>query len=56
MDERKFEVLYNGIVLATDMTMDIAICLIKGYADTWYNQKLDLQIREITEPKVHCEG
>lgn len=50
MEEGKYEILDDsGTVIATDMSLDIALCLIKGYADTWYNEPLKLTIRQVQQ-------
>lgn len=47
MEEKKYMVLANNnILLASNMTFEMAIVFIKGYRDTYYNEKLDLTIRE----------
>jgi hypothetical protein len=47
MEEKKYMVLANNnILLASNMTFEMAIVFIKGYRDTYYNENLDLTIRE----------
>lgn len=48
MSGRKYEVLdeFNH-VLASNMELSIAICFIRGYCDYFYNEKLDLRLREM---------
>jgi hypothetical protein len=46
MEEKKYTILEGNNILASNMTFDMAIVFIKGYKDTYYNEKLDLTIRE----------
>ena len=46
MEEKKYMVLEGNNILASNMTFNMAIVFIKGYRDTYYNEKLDLTIRE----------
>lgn len=47
MEEKKYEVL-NGIkVLASNMEFEMALVFIEGYRNKFYNEKLELTIREM---------
>ena len=46
MEEKKYTILEGNNTLASNMSFDMAIVFIKGYRDTYYNEKLDLTIRE----------
>lgn len=46
MIEKKYEVLEGSLVLASNMNFDIALAFIRGYRDTYYNEKINLIIRE----------
>ena len=54
MSEKKYEVYDGTALLASDMDLDTAFCLIKGYVDTYFNQKLNITIKEM-EPATGCE-
>lgn len=48
MDGTKYEVLDKyGTVLASNMELQMAIAFIRGYLDTFYNERFDLRIREM---------
>lgn len=47
MSEKKYEVYDGSTRLASDMDLDVAFCLIKGYIDTYVNQLLNISIREM---------
>lgn len=48
MSEKKYKIIDEyGHTIATGMSLYIAIVLIKGYADTYYNELLSLRIEEI---------
>lgn len=51
MNEKKYEVYDGSTKLASDMDLDAAFCLIKGYVDTYFNQPLAITIKDIK----HCE-
>ena len=51
MYEKKYEVYDGSTKLASDMDLDAAFCLIKGYVNTYFNQPLEITIREMK----HCE-
>lgn len=47
MEEKKYEVL-NGIkVLASNMEFEMALVFIEGYRNKFYNERLELTIREM---------
>ena len=46
MREKKYKVLEDNRVLASNMSFEMAIVFIKGYENTYYNQPLNLTIRE----------
>ena len=52
MNEKRYEVYYESTKLASDMDLDAVFCLIKGYADTYFNQPLEITIKEMK----HCEA
>ena len=52
MYEKRYEVYDGSTKLASDMDLNAAFCLIKGYVDTYFNQPLKITIKEIE----HCEG
>ena len=52
MYEKRYEVYDGSIKLASDMNLDAAFCLIKGYVDTYFNQPLEITIKEMER----CEG
>lgn len=48
-----YEVLdARGTVLASRMEFQMALAFIRGYSETFYNERLDLRIREME----HCCG
>lgn len=51
MNEKKYEVYDGSTKLGSDMDLDVAFCLINGYVDTYFNQPLEITIKEIN----HCE-
>lgn len=51
MNEKKYEVYDGATRLASDMNLDAVFCLIKGYVDTYFNQPLEITIKEIEQCK-----
>ena len=47
MYEKRYEVYNGSTKLASDMDLDAAFCLIKGYVDTYFNQPLKIIIKEM---------
>ena len=47
MNEKKYEVYDESTKLASDMDLDAVFCLIKGYVDTYFNQPLEITIKEM---------
>lgn len=48
MEEKKYELIDElGHPIATNMDLDVAFCLIKGYTETFYNQPLNVIIRQV---------
>ena len=47
----------NNILLASNMTFEMAIVFIRGYRDTYYNEQIDLTIKELDRSlaKMDCE-
>ena len=57
MNEKKYKVIDKlGHVLANNMSLDIALVLVKGYADTYFNEPLILRIEEDMAGRDVCEG
>lgn len=57
MNEKKYKVLANNnILLASNMTFEMALVFIRGYRDTYYNEILNLTIKELELDciKVDC--
>ena len=46
MNEKRYEVYDESTRLASDMDLDAVFCLIKGYVDTYFNQPLEITIKE----------
>ena len=51
MNERRYEVYDESTQLASDMDLDAVFWLIKGYVYTYFNQPLEITIKEMK----HCE-
>ena len=47
MNEKRYEVYDECTKLASDMDLDAVFCLIKGYANTYFNQPLKITIKEM---------
>lgn len=47
MEEKKYEVYDGSSRLASDMDLDTAFCLIKGYIRTYFNQQVRITIKEM---------
>lgn len=47
MSEKKYEVLDGHSVIASNMSLDVAFCLIKGYVDQYFNERVIFTIREM---------
>ena len=47
MNEKRYEVYDGSTKLASDMDLDGVFCLIKGYVDTYFNQPLEITIKEM---------
>ena len=47
MSEKKYKVIDKfGHILANNMSLDIALILVKGYASEYYNEPLSIRIEE----------
>lgn len=47
MSEKKYKVIDKfGHILADNMSLDIALVLVKGYASEYYNEPLSIRIEE----------
>lgn len=46
---KKYEVYDGGVRIATDMDIDVAICLIKGYMEYHHDQTLTLTIQKASQ-------
>ena len=56
MSEKKYKVIDKfGHVLADNMSLDIALVLIKGYASEYYNEPLSIRIEEDMIGRGVCE-
>lgn len=57
MSEKKYEVYDGSARLASDMDLDAAFCLVKGFVDTYFNQPLNISIKEMDRINnvEHCE-
>lgn len=51
MTEKKYNVYDGSTKIASDMSLDMAIYLIKGYVDTYFNQPLDIRIEDVDNEK-----
>lgn len=52
MSEKKYKVIDKfGHVLADNMSLDIALVLVKGYASEYYNESLSIRIEEQQQEK-----
>ena len=47
MNEKRYEVYDESTKLASNMDLNTVFCLIKGYVDTYFNQPLEITIKEI---------
>lgn len=47
MNEKKYEVYDGSTKLGSDMDLDVAFCLIKGYICTYFNQPIEITIKEM---------
>ncbi len=48
MPEKRYMVIEGNVILARDMDLNIALCLVEGYAAKFYLEKLNLTIKEET--------
>ena len=56
MSEKKYKVIDKlGHVLADNMSLDIALVLVKGYASEYYNEPLSIRIEEDMVGRGICE-
>ena len=56
MSEKKYKVIDKlGHVLADNMSLDIALVLVKGYANEYYNELLSIRIEEDKVGRGVCE-
>ena len=46
MEKKKFNVYDGTTRIASDMELDVALCLIKGYLETYSNDKIDIGIQQ----------
>lgn len=51
MGEKKYEVFEGSSCLASNMSLDMALVFVKGYANEYYNMKLNLIIHEMEPPQ-----
>lgn len=50
MSEKRYAVIdERGNVLASEMSLDIALVLVKGIVNEYYGEKLELTIKETVE-------
>ena len=57
MSEKKYKVIDKfGHILADNMSLDIALVLVKGYASEYYNEPLSIRIEEDMVGRGLCEG
>ena len=47
MNEKRYKVYDGSTKLASDMDLNAAFCLIKGYVDTYFNQLFEITIKEM---------
>lgn len=52
MSEKKYEVYEGSTKIASDMELDIALCLIKGYINTYFAQPTNLTIKRMDDNNV----
>ena len=56
MSEKKYKVIDKfGHILADNMSLDIALVLVKGYASEYYNEPLSIRIEEDMVGRDVCE-
>ena len=56
MSEKKYKVIDKfGHILADNMSLDIALVLVKGYASEYYNEPLSIRIEEDMVGRGVCE-
>lgn len=58
MEEKQYQVYEHGATwLGTFRNLDLALTFIEGYARKYYNETLDLAIREMPDHRVkaNCE-
>lgn len=55
MEEKKYMVLEVNNILASNMTFEMAIVFIRGYRDTYYNEQINLTIKELDRVEIDCE-
>lgn len=57
MSEKKYKVIDKfGHILADNMSLDIALVLVKGYASEYYNEPLSIRIEEDMVGRGVCEA
>ena len=57
MNEKKYKVIDKfGHILADNMSLDIALVLVKGYASEYYNEPLSIRIEEDMVGRGLCES
>ena len=56
MREKKYKVIdERGCVLASEMSFNMALVFIKGFVDEYYNEHLNLTIKEIVDENKTTE-
>lgn len=57
MSEKKYKVIDKfGHILADNMSLDIALVLVKGYVSEYYNEPLSIRIEEDMVGRGLCEA
>lgn len=56
MGEKKYKIIEGSTTIASGMNLDMALCFIRGYAETYYNQQLNLIIREESQIKEELKS
>lgn len=46
MEEKKYKIIVNNNIIASDMYLDVALILIEAYVQKYYNEEIKITLTE----------
>lgn len=56
MNEKKYEVYIGTLKISENMTLDAALCLVRGWAINHNDKILEITIKETEKPRLHKDN